>query len=216
MTPGSISTLPATLFGKRHAFPPDRSRWRWPRAYRSIRSSSSPRTAAIPAGRREPFEVTRTRDRADDFAQRRREWTSELENVRAHGWFQWFDFDPFSQETQRVKIVSDAPTRAGCRRAHASLCPGCRVREAARRAAQGRTWPSSLRSSASERDGERQVARGWFSRLSAYIAATLPLVAAGRARRGMPLALIVIQLPRRDRCRHHADRRANTSIISAF
>lgn len=98
VTPG-ITTLPATLFGK------------------SIEVPAGPfalsMTARVPIyplfivrlGRRryrlivsEPFDVVRTRDRAEAFDRAVAIWTAELERVVRQGWFQWFTFQPFSKD----------------------------------------------------------------------------------------------------------------------
>lgn len=99
VTPG-IATLPGTLFGKRTMIPAGpfalamaarvpiyplfiiRVGWR---RYRLL------------AG--EPFEVARTsRNRDDDFARAVSRWTELLESVIRAGWWQWFQFEPFSEE----------------------------------------------------------------------------------------------------------------------
>jgi predicted LPLAT superfamily acyltransferase len=45
-----------------------------------------------------PFDVKRTRDRAEAFEKAMAHWTCELEGVLRQAWFQWFYFDPFSKE----------------------------------------------------------------------------------------------------------------------
>lgn len=47
---------------------------------------------------RPPFEVVRTRDRAQTFNNAVEQWTRELEEVVRETWFQWFAFEPYSEE----------------------------------------------------------------------------------------------------------------------
>ena len=47
-----------------------------------------------------PFVVTRTRDRAEAFEHAVAQWTEELERVVREAWFQWFTFQPYSEELQ--------------------------------------------------------------------------------------------------------------------
>jgi phosphatidylinositol dimannoside acyltransferase len=96
---GNISSLPATLFGK------------------SMRVPAGPfalsMTARVPIyplfivrlGRRRyrlvvsaPFNVPRTRNRDEAFARAVAEWTRELERTIRSSWYQWFAFQPFSEE----------------------------------------------------------------------------------------------------------------------
>jgi lauroyl/myristoyl acyltransferase len=96
---GSISTLPATLFGK------------------STRVPAGPFALALAArvpvypvfvvrlGRRRyrlmtsrPIEIVRSRNRDDDFARAVEQWTAELERVISECWFQWFAFEPYWAE----------------------------------------------------------------------------------------------------------------------
>jgi predicted LPLAT superfamily acyltransferase len=98
VTPG-ISTLPSTLFGKRTLFPAG-----------PFALAMAARVPVFPLfivrlGRRryrlvvgKPFEVQRTRDRAESFERALTEWTRELESVLHASWFQWFAFQPFAEE----------------------------------------------------------------------------------------------------------------------
>lgn len=98
VTPG-ITVLPATLFGKSIEIPAG-----------PFALSMAARVPIYPLfivrlGRRryrlivsEPFDVVRTRDRAEAFDRAARVWTAELERVVRRGWFQWFTFQPFSKE----------------------------------------------------------------------------------------------------------------------
>ena len=100
VTPG-IATLPATLFGKRMQVPAG-----------PFALSMAARVPIYPLfiirlGRRryrlmtsKPFEVTRTRDRAEAFERAVAQWTAELEKVIREGWGQWFTFQPYSEELQ--------------------------------------------------------------------------------------------------------------------
>lgn len=46
-----------------------------------------------------PIELARTsRNRDEDFARAMAQWTTQLERVIAQHWYQWFTFEPFSQE----------------------------------------------------------------------------------------------------------------------
>lgn len=98
VTPG-VSSLPATLFGKR--------------TYVPAGPFALAMTARVPIyplfifrlGRRryrlvagKPFEVVRTRDRAEAFERGVEQWTRELEGVVRAAWFQWFAFEPYSEE----------------------------------------------------------------------------------------------------------------------
>ncbi|HEX8168911.1 MAG TPA: hypothetical protein VF824_00045 [Thermoanaerobaculia bacterium] len=94
-----ISSLPATLFGKRMEIPAG-----------PFALSMTARVPIYPLfifrlGRRryrlvasEPFEVVRTRDRAEAFERAVARWTVELERVVRAAWFQWFTFQPYSEE----------------------------------------------------------------------------------------------------------------------
>ncbi|HKR65276.1 MAG TPA: lysophospholipid acyltransferase family protein [Thermoanaerobaculia bacterium] len=96
---GGITALPATLFGKSLQVPAG-----------PFALSMSARVPIYPLfimrlGRRryrlvvsEPFQVVRTRDRHEAFARAVAEWTRELERAVRAAWFQWFAFQPFSEE----------------------------------------------------------------------------------------------------------------------
>ena len=96
---GSISTLQTTLFGKSMRVPAG-----------PFALSMSARVPIYPLfivrlGRRRyrlvvsaPFNVTRTRDREEAFARAVAEWTRELERTIRAAWYQWFAFQPFSEE----------------------------------------------------------------------------------------------------------------------
>jgi predicted LPLAT superfamily acyltransferase len=98
VTPG-ISALPATLFGKSMQVPAG-----------PFALSMAARVPIYPLfimrrGRRryrlvtaKPFEVTRTRDRNAAFEEAVKHWTVELEHAVRDAWFQWFTFQPFSEE----------------------------------------------------------------------------------------------------------------------
>ncbi|HJQ40995.1 MAG TPA: lysophospholipid acyltransferase family protein [Thermoanaerobaculia bacterium] len=98
VTPG-ISALPATLFGKKAQVPAG-----------PFALSMGARVPIYPlfiirSGRRryrlvtaKPFEVTRTRDRAVAFDAAVQQWTRDLEQVIHDSWFQWFTFQPYSEE----------------------------------------------------------------------------------------------------------------------
>jgi lauroyl/myristoyl acyltransferase len=98
VTPG-IASLPARLFGKATLLPSG-----------PFALAMAARVPIFPifiirvARRRyrlivaEPFEVTRTRDRAASLADAVTRWTTQLETVIARAWFQWFTFHPYSDE----------------------------------------------------------------------------------------------------------------------
>jgi phosphatidylinositol dimannoside acyltransferase len=98
VTPG-ISTLPATLFGKKTRLPAG-----------PFALSMAARVPIYPLfivrlGRRSyrlvvgaPFHVERTRDRAAGFARAVTEWTRELEVVVRESWYQWYTFAPFEEK----------------------------------------------------------------------------------------------------------------------
>lgn len=98
VTPG-ISTLAGTLFGQRTLFPAG-----------PFALAMAARVPVFPLfiirlGRRryqlvvgKPFEVQRTRDRAEAFDRALVEWTRELEGVVQRAWFQWFAFEPYASE----------------------------------------------------------------------------------------------------------------------
>jgi predicted LPLAT superfamily acyltransferase len=98
VTPG-ISALPGTLFGKAMQFPAG------PFALAmAARVPIYPLFIMRIGGRRyrllvaKPMTVERTRDRAVAFERAVTEWTHELESVIRMAWFQWFAFEPFSEE----------------------------------------------------------------------------------------------------------------------
>lgn len=98
VTPG-ISTLPATLFGKRALFPAG------PFALAMAARVPVYPLFIVRLGRRryrlvvgKPFEVQRTSDRAESFERALAEWTRELESVVHKAWFQWFAFQPYAEE----------------------------------------------------------------------------------------------------------------------
>ena len=98
VTPG-IAALPATLFGKATQVPAG-----------PFALAMAARVPIYPLfimrhGRRsyrlltsKPFEVTRTRDRAESFERAVALWTAELETVIRASWFEWFAFTPYSEE----------------------------------------------------------------------------------------------------------------------
>ena len=98
VTPG-ITTLPATLFGRKTSIPAG-----------PFALSMAARVPIYPLfivrlGRRSyrliagpPFSVERTRDRAASFETAVAQWTHELERVIRNAWFQWYAFAPFSEE----------------------------------------------------------------------------------------------------------------------
>jgi predicted LPLAT superfamily acyltransferase len=98
VTPG-ISTLPATLFGKKTQVPAGpfalSMAARVP-IYPLFIMRRGPRRYRITTG--QPFEVTRTRDRAVAFENAVQHWTRELEQVIHDSWPQWFTFQPYSEE----------------------------------------------------------------------------------------------------------------------
>jgi len=103
VTPG-ISTLPATLFGRRTTIPAG-----------PFALSMAARVPIYPLfivrlGRRSyrlivgaPFQVERTRDRAEGFAQTVTLWTRELEAVVREAWFQWYTFAAFEKQQSAQK-----------------------------------------------------------------------------------------------------------------
>lgn len=98
VTPG-ISALPATLFGTKSRLPAG-----------PFALSMAARVPIYPLfivrlGRRSyrlivgaPFDVQRTRDRAEGFEQAVAKWTKELEPVVRDAWFQWYAFQPFANK----------------------------------------------------------------------------------------------------------------------
>jgi predicted LPLAT superfamily acyltransferase len=98
VTPG-IATLAGTLFGRRALFPAG------PFALAMAARVPVYPLFIIRLGRRryqlvvgKPFEVQRTRDRAEAFERALVEWTRELEAVVQRAWFQWFAFEPYASE----------------------------------------------------------------------------------------------------------------------
>ena len=45
-----------------------------------------------------PIEITRSRNRDDDFARAVAQWMTELEDVVRGCWYQWFTFEPYWPE----------------------------------------------------------------------------------------------------------------------
>lgn len=95
VTPG-IAALPATLFGRRVEVPAG------PFALAMTARVPIFPLFIIRLGRRhyrlltaKPFEVIRTRDRAEAFELAVAQWTRELEGVIRAAWFQWFTFQPY-------------------------------------------------------------------------------------------------------------------------
>jgi len=98
VTPG-ISALPATLFGKPARLPAG-----------PFALAMAARVPIYPLfimriGRRhyrlvvgKPIEVVRTRDRSEAFELAVAQWSRELESVIHRAWFQWFTFQPYSEE----------------------------------------------------------------------------------------------------------------------
>ncbi len=98
VTPG-ISALPATLFGRETYVPagpfalamaarvPIYPLFIVRRGRRRYRLVTSP-----------PFHVVRGADRSASFQQAVALWTRELETVIKSAWYQWFAFEPFSEE----------------------------------------------------------------------------------------------------------------------
>jgi KDO2-lipid IV(A) lauroyltransferase len=98
VTPG-IASVPATLFGKRTNFPAG-----------PFALAMSARVPIYPLfifrlGRRRyrllagaPFDVVRLRDRDETFRRALEAWTAQLETVLGAAWFQWFAFEPYSEE----------------------------------------------------------------------------------------------------------------------
>ncbi|HEV3483784.1 MAG TPA: hypothetical protein VG106_00140, partial [Vicinamibacterales bacterium] len=98
VTPG-IAPLEATLFGKRLQVPAG------PFALAMAARVRIYPLFIIRLGRRRyrlltsaPIEVTRTRDRAEGFERAVRQWTEELERAIGAAWFQWFTFEPYSED----------------------------------------------------------------------------------------------------------------------
>jgi len=92
---GSISTLPATFFGKPSSVPAG------PFALALAARVPIYPVFVVRIGRRRyrlvtsrPIQITRSRNRDDDFARAVAQWIAELENVVRACWFQWFTFEP--------------------------------------------------------------------------------------------------------------------------
>jgi len=96
---GSISSLPATLFGKLTTVPAG------PFALALAARVPIYPVFVVRLGRRRyrlmtsrPIEITRSRNRDDDFARAVEKWMAELERVIDECWFQWFTFEPYWPE----------------------------------------------------------------------------------------------------------------------
>lgn len=98
VTPG-ISAIPGTLFGKAMQFPAGpfalAMAARVP-IYPLFIMRMSRRRYRLLVGK--PLMVERTRDRAIGFERAMSEWSRELESAIRMAWFQWFAFEPFSEE----------------------------------------------------------------------------------------------------------------------
>lgn len=98
VTPG-ISALEASLFGKRAQFPAGpfalAMAARVPIYPLFIMRVRRRRYRLVVA---KPLTVERSRDRAAAFDRAVAEWTRELEAVVRAAWFQWFTFEPYSEE----------------------------------------------------------------------------------------------------------------------
>jgi predicted LPLAT superfamily acyltransferase len=101
VTPG-ISTLPAILFGKATQLPAG------PFALAMAARVPIYPLFIVRLGRRhyrlivsKPIEVVRTRNRDEAFERAMSEWTRELERVIRATWFQWFTFEPYSEDLAR-------------------------------------------------------------------------------------------------------------------
>jgi lauroyl/myristoyl acyltransferase len=97
---GSISTLPATFFGKPASVPAG------PFALAMAARVPIYPVFVVRVGRRRyrlvtspPIEITRSSNRDDDFARAVAQWMTELEHVVAGCWHQWFTFEPYWPET---------------------------------------------------------------------------------------------------------------------
>jgi len=96
---GSISALPATLFGKPASVPAG------PFAIALAARVPIYPVFVVRLGRRRyrlmtspPIEIVRTHNRDDDFARAVAQWMTELERVVRECWFQWFTFEPYWPE----------------------------------------------------------------------------------------------------------------------
>jgi lauroyl/myristoyl acyltransferase len=97
---GSISALPATLFGRATSVPAG------PFALAMAARVAIYPVFVVRVGRRRyrlvtsrPIEITRSRNRDDDFARAVAQWMTELEHVVRGCWYQWFTFEPYWPET---------------------------------------------------------------------------------------------------------------------
>ena len=96
---GSISSLPATLFGRPATVPAG------PFALALAARVPIYPVFVVRLGRRRyrlmtsrPIEIVRSRNRDDDFARAVEQWMAELERVVGECWFQWFTFEPYWPE----------------------------------------------------------------------------------------------------------------------
>jgi lauroyl/myristoyl acyltransferase len=96
---GSISSLPATLFGRATSVPAG------PFALALAARVPIYPVFVVRLGRRRyrlvslpPIEITRSSSRDHDFARAVEQWTAELERVVRDGWFQWFTFERYWPE----------------------------------------------------------------------------------------------------------------------
>jgi lauroyl/myristoyl acyltransferase len=97
---GSISTLPATFFGKAASVPAG------PFALAMAARVPIYPVFVVRVARRRyrlvtspPIEITRSSNRDDDFARAVAQWMTELERVVGGCWHQWFTFEPYWPET---------------------------------------------------------------------------------------------------------------------
>jgi predicted LPLAT superfamily acyltransferase len=96
---GTISALPATFFGKTARVPAG------PFALAMTARVPVYPVFVVRIGRRRyrlvtcrPIEITRSRNRDDDFARAVAQWMAELEQVVRGCWYQWFTFEPYWPE----------------------------------------------------------------------------------------------------------------------
>jgi phosphatidylinositol dimannoside acyltransferase len=96
---GAISSLPATFFGRPVTVPAG------PFALAMAARVPIYPVFVVRMGRRRyrlmtsrPIEITRSRNRDEDFARAVAQWMTELENVVRGCWYQWFTFEPYWQE----------------------------------------------------------------------------------------------------------------------
>jgi len=96
---GSISALPATLFGKPVNVPAG------PFALALAAGVPIFPVFVVRLGRRRyrlitapPIVITRSRNRDEDFAKAVAQWMTELERVIQECWYQWFTFEPYWPE----------------------------------------------------------------------------------------------------------------------